>query len=90
MATKKMRGKSVVTVETPVYKPTLYLENNQVPKELIQAKPGETVVFQVKGKIQSKREEAGNHKAVTVEVQALSLPGKKKITPKKKGGKRVG
>ena len=90
MATKKMRGKSIAAVEAPVYKPTLYLENNQVPKELIQAKPGETVVLQVKGKIQSKREETGNHKAVTVEVQALSLPGKKKPVSKKKGGNRVG
>jgi hypothetical protein len=84
MAIKKMRGKSMAAVEVPVYKPTLYLEDNQVPKELIQAKPGETVVLQVKGKIQSRREEAGNHKAVTVEVQALSLSGKKKTTPKKK------
>lgn len=85
-----MRGKSMMAGEVPVYKPTLCLENNQVPKELMQAKPGETVTFQVKGKIQSKREGAGNHKAVTVEVQTLSLPGKKKIVSRKKGGNRVG
>lgn len=68
MTTKKMSGKSIAMVEAPVYKPMLHLENNQVPKELMQAKPGETVTFQVKGKIQSKREDAGEHRAITVEV----------------------
>jgi hypothetical protein len=90
---KKIRGKSVSAqkVHVPVFKPVLFLEDHQVPKELGDIKPGETVTLQLKGKVQSRREEEGNRKAVSIEVQALSLPkAKKKAVPGRKGGKKVG
>ena len=81
---KKVSGRSVTDLPVSNFKPLIHLEDNQVPKEIMQAKPGETITLQVKGTIRSKREEAGNHRGVTLEVQALAVANPKKPAAKKK------
>jgi|GEM_PF-3342881 len=81
--TKKMPGKSdVARAKVPVYKPTIYLDDGQIPKDIQGAKVGSTVNFMVSGKVVSKTERSdtsGTNNSVSIEVN--------KIQPNKKGGK---
>jgi hypothetical protein len=46
---KKLPGKSNI-MEPEVHKPSIYLDDNQIPKELKGAKVGDTVKLEVTGK----------------------------------------
>ena len=47
---KKIPGKSTVMASPEMYKPSIYLDDGQIPKDLKGAKVGDTVTLQVTGK----------------------------------------
>lgn len=77
---KKVPGKSSKTAASaPVYKPSIYLDNKQIPKELNSAKPGQTVTVTAKAKVTRKSEGTGGERSVSVELDKISVsPGKGK------------
>jgi len=76
---KKMTGKSATAdAKCPVYKPTIYLDDNQIPSALKGAKVGSSVNVVVTGKIIGKSERTdkdGTSNSMQIEVG--------KIQPKK-------
>ena len=78
---KKMTGKSNA-VDCPVYKPTIYLDDNQIPSALKGAKVGSSVNVVVTGKIIGKSERTdkdGTSNSMQIEVGKMDVA--------KKGGK---
>lgn len=79
---KKMKGKSNAVDKTaPVYKPSIYLDDKQIPKALKDAKPGTTVQFMATGKVLSKSERLGEGQSLSIELDKMTA------SPKKRGGK---
>lgn len=69
---KGIPGKSTVNNGTPEYKPSLYLDGNQIPKELAGAKPGTKVTMTVEAKVtRSSQSLDGN--SVSVELNKMKL-----------------
>lgn len=69
--TKKTAGKSNVLASPEVYKPTIYLDDGQIPAELKNSKVGKTVNLVVTGKIISKSERSdtdGTSNSMSIEV----------------------
>ena len=69
---KKITGKSVTAeAKCPVYKPTIYLDDNQIPSALKGAKVGSSVNVVVAGKIIGKSERTdkdGTSNSMQIEV----------------------
>jgi len=77
---KKLPGKSNVIAQAEVYKPSIYLDDNQIPKELKGAKVGDTVKLEVTGKIvrRSETQEPGKvSNSVSIEMENIKSAGKK-------------
>lgn len=75
---KKMTGKSNIAEKVAEYKPTIYLDDNQIPSALKGAKVGSSVNVVVTGKIIGKSERTdkdGTSNSMQIEVA--------KIQPKK-------
>lgn len=75
---KKMTGKSNLAEKVPEYKPTIYLDDKQIPSALKGAKVGSSVNVVVTGKIIGKSERTdrdGTSNSMQIEVA--------KIQPKK-------
>jgi hypothetical protein len=66
-STKRMKGKGTIS-KSPVYKPTLYLDDGNIPTSIRKAKPGSRVSMTVEGKISRRSEEAGGTTRVDVEI----------------------
>ena len=80
--TKKMSGKSVLAEKVPEYKPTIYLDDKQIPSALKGAKVGSSVNVVVTGKIIGKSERTdkdGTSNSMQIEVGKMDVA--------KKGGK---
>jgi hypothetical protein len=77
---KKTTGKSAVKKQmaTPEYKPSIWLDGKQIPKELANAKPGATVTITAKAKLVSKSERLGSGDSVSVELDAMNVTAPKK------------
>ncbi|OPX93994.1 MAG: hypothetical protein A4E53_00157 [Pelotomaculum sp. PtaB.Bin104] len=78
---KKMPGKANVLACVSVYKPTIYLDNKQIPKGIDSAQIGSKVQMVVTGKIIStseRQDRDGKNRSISIEID--------KIKPKK-GGK---
>ena len=76
---KKLPGKSAV-VAAEVYKPSIYLDDGQIPKELKGAKVGDTVTLQVTGKVIRRSETAdtsGVSNSLGIEMGSVKTAGKK-------------
>ena len=76
---KKLPGKSAV-VAAEVYKPSIYLDDGQIPKELKGAKVGDTVTLQVTGKVIRRSETAdtsGVSNSLGIEMGSVKANGKK-------------
>lgn len=74
---KKVPGKSTPKAETVApYKPSLWLDGKQVPKELKGAKYGDTVNMTVKAKV-TRVSEGAEGKSVSVELQKMAVAPKK-------------
>ena len=71
---KKIPGKSTVTTgNCPTYKPSIYLDNGQIPKNMI-SKVGSKVNLVVTGKIVSTSERAdkqGKTKSISIEIDKI-------------------
>jgi hypothetical protein len=80
-AQKKVAGKSNKEETMPAYKPSIYLDGKQIPKELKNAKPGAKVEFMATGKVLRTSEDLGAGKSISIELDKMSAH------PKKKGGK---
>lgn len=77
---KNLPGKSVIAAIAQVYKPSIYLDDGQIPKELKGAKVGDTVTLQVTGKVIRKSETAdtsGISNSLGIEMGSIKTPGKK-------------
>jgi hypothetical protein len=73
---KKMPGKSISSglAKVPAYKPTLYLENGQIPASIDKKKVGDKASITVDVKVMSKTERenrSGRTREVSLEVQAV-------------------
>jgi len=67
--TKKMPGKSVANTPSMVeYKPSIYLENGQIPKGMEKAKVGSKVKLTVEATVISHTERESRHGGKTNEV----------------------
>lgn len=81
-ATKKMTGKSLAkaNVNVPAYKPSIYLDDKQIPKSLANTKPGTKVTLQVTGQVVSRSERVGGPSSVSIELSKITAPapGKKR------------
>lgn len=85
-SSKKVPGRSSVTEDMPLYKPSIYLDNGQIPKELKGAKVGDKVTLQVTGKIIRKTESADtNGVSNTVGIEMGSIAAGGKATKKGRG-----
>lgn len=80
-AQKKMTGKSHKAETVPMYKPSIYLDGKQIPKELKDAKPGQKVQVMATGKVLRTSEDLGSGKSISLELDKMTA------SPKKKGGK---
>ena len=79
-STKKLPGKSSVMTSPEVYKPSIYLDDNQIPKELKGAKVGDTVKLEVTGKVIRKSESQdrdGVSNSLGIEMGSIRGAGKK-------------
>ncbi len=55
---KTMKGKSVAKEPAPVYKPSIWFDNGNLPASLKDVKPGAKVSLTVTGRITSRTEDA--------------------------------
>lgn len=78
---KEVKGKST-RANSPkpseMYKPTMWLDGKQVPKELAGAKPGDTVTMTVQAKVTRKSESLGGEHSVSVELDKMAVQPKPK------------
>lgn len=79
---KKMPGKSAgaPSVCCPTYKPSIYLDDKQIPAGLENAKVGSKVTMQVEVKVTSKSEhegQSGTSRNIALELQSAVLAGRK-------------
>ena len=75
--TKKMPGKSVANaLPTIEYKPSIYLENGQIPKGMEKAKVGSKVKLVVEATVVSRTERESKHSGksneVSLEIQKVT------------------
>lgn len=77
-ATKKIPGKTAASIGTPQsYKPTIYLDDKQIPKGISGAKVGSKVQMVVTGKIVStseRQDKGGKNRSVSIEIDKIK-PG---------------
>lgn len=85
---KKIPGKATAgTAERePIYKPTVYLGEKQIPKELAGTDVGRTVNLTVKAKLVRRTEESGGQSSVCLEFQSIGVEGAQKTI--KRGKKK--
>lgn len=76
---REVKGKSQTNMrESPVWKPSIWLDDKQIPKELKDAKPGTKVEMTVVGKVVSKSEHLdGGSMSIEFEKMAATKKGKK-------------
>lgn len=67
---KRMKGKGMVS-KPATYKPTLYLDNGNIPASIKNTKPGSRVSMTVEGKITRRSEETGGTTRVDVEISRI-------------------
>jgi len=79
---KKIPGKSAVGVNPPVYKPTMWLESKQIPKELAATDVGKTVNLNVTAKIVRRTEDARGPSSVNLELNSIGVVQPKKSKKK--------
>jgi len=79
---KKITGKSVTSIpKDQEYKPTIYLDDKQIPSTLKDAKVGSTVSFMVNAKVvgKSQRDDgSGVSNSLQIEVNKINPATKKK------------
>jgi len=76
---KKLPGKTNVIASSEDYKPSIYLDDGQIPKELKGAKVGDTVNLMVTGKVIRKSESqdtGGISNSLAIEMGSIKSPGK--------------
>ena len=76
---KKIKGESNVPAKLAPYKPSIYLENGQIPASISRAKVGNVVDLKMKGKIVRRSESQDRGGTITglcIEVSEVT-PGKK-------------
>lgn len=75
--TKKIPGKAMVKpTKMPVYKPTVYLDGAQIPKELKGRQPGEKVRLHVEGVVKSKSQSMGSPDSMSIEMRKMAAAEK--------------
>lgn len=76
---KSVPGRSAKqTSAVTEYKPSIYLDGEQIPKELRNCKPGEKINMTVQGVVASKREAIGGDNSMSIEVQKMGAAKKGK------------
>lgn len=73
-AGKKITGKTNVLGKVPIYKPKIYLDDKQIPKEIDGAKVGSKVQMVVTGKIVStseRQDRDGKNRSVSIEIDNI-------------------
>lgn len=73
MVKKKVRGKSVKLIPESVYKPSIYLDEKQVPAELKEAPVGKPVKLDVTAKLLSRTDCAGGTSSVHLEIDSIGV-----------------
>lgn len=82
---KKLPGKTAAKeASASVYKPSIYLDHSQIPKELAGADVGKTVNLTVKAKLVRRTEESSGPSSVCLELQSIGIGGAPKPA---RGGK---
>ncbi|MGB9903466.1 MAG: hypothetical protein ACPLQO_02195 [Desulfotomaculales bacterium] len=84
--TKKIPGRTTVADKVPVFKPTVYLDEKQIPKELAGMDVGKAVNLTVKAKLVRRTEESGGQSSVWLELQSIGVEGTQKTV--KRGQKK--
>lgn len=83
--TKKIPGKTASTIEKiPIYKPTMYLDEKQIPKELAGIDVGKSVNLTVKAKLVRRTEESNGRSSVSLELQSIGVEDTRKVTRRKR------
>ncbi len=72
--TKTITGKSAIERKMPTYKPSIYLDDKQIPKDMDKIGVGKTIQMLVTGKIVStteRQDKGGKNHSMSIEIDKI-------------------